>query len=132
MRPDACLHFWKGDSMRLPGGFTLKRCGGHFEGAAVLHWASGAAGNGALLTGDTIQVVPDRRFVSFMYSYPNYVPLSSAAVRKILRAVEPLAFDRIYGAFSNLTIATGAKAALDRSAERYLRAIREHSSAASQ
>ena len=41
----------------------------------------------------------DRRSLSFMYSFPNYIPLNAAAVRRIARAVEPLAFDRIYGAW---------------------------------
>ena len=31
--------------------------------------------------GDVLQVVQDRRFVSFMYSYPNYIPLPAATVR---------------------------------------------------
>ncbi len=30
---------------------------------------------GILLTGDIIQVVADERWVSFMYSYPNLIPL---------------------------------------------------------
>ena len=46
----------------------------------MLHWQDGAGGKGALLTGDIIQVVADRKHVSFMYSYPNYVPLSASAV----------------------------------------------------
>ena len=50
---------------------TLIRCGGHFPGSTVLHWAKGADGKGVLLTGDTIMVVSDRRYVTFMYSYPN-------------------------------------------------------------
>jgi hypothetical protein len=52
----------------------------HFAGGTVPHWAGGAEGRGALLAGDTIQVVPDRKHVSFMDSYPNYVPLPASAV----------------------------------------------------
>ena len=70
-----------------------------------------------------IQVTPDRRSVSFMYSYPNYIPLNAAAVRRIVAAVEPFAFDRIYGAFRYMTIAHGGMAVMHRSAARYLRAI---------
>lgn len=73
MRPDDAIHFWDGESKALPGGLTVIRCGGHFDGAAVLHWPAGAGGNSVLLTGDTIQVVSDRRYVSFMRSYPNYI-----------------------------------------------------------
>lgn len=102
---------------------TLIRCGGHFDGSTVLHWASGAEGRGALLTGDIIQVVADRKHVSFMYSYPNYIPLSGPAVQGIAEAVEPFAFDRIYGAFWDMAIERDGKAAVKVSAERYLKAI---------
>src|SRR5947209_5085773 len=98
MRPDACLEFWDGHTKTLPGGLTLIQCGGHFDGGTVLHWPAGAEGRGALLTGDIVQVVQDRRWVSFMYSYPNYIPLSARKVDRIVAAVEPFAFDRIYGA----------------------------------
>ena len=81
-------------------GLTLIRCGGHFEGGSVLHWAGGAGGKGALLSGDIIEVAADRRWVSFMYSYPNFIPLDAAAVRHIVAAVEPYAFEDIYGAWS--------------------------------
>ena len=43
----------------------------------MLHWPAGANGKGALLTGDIIQVVQDRRYVSFMRSYPNLIPLGA-------------------------------------------------------
>jgi len=65
----------------------------------------------------------DRRFVSFMYSYPNYMPLNAAAVRRIAAAVEPLAFDRIYGAWWGRNIASGAKTAFAASVQRYIAAI---------
>src|SRR5436305_1810436 len=94
MRPDKAIVFWEGETKSLAEGLTLVRCGGHFEGGTVLHWAGGAVGKGALLTGDIIQVVADRKHVSFMYSYPNYIPLSEAAVERIVKAVEPFEFDR--------------------------------------
>src|SRR5690606_11658126 len=78
MRPDPAISFWDGDTKSLGDGLTLVRCGGHFDGGTVLHWQGGANGQGALLTGDIIQVVADRKHVSFMYSYPNYIPLSAA------------------------------------------------------
>jgi hypothetical protein len=124
-RPDRAIQFWDGETMDLGGGLTLIRCGGHFEGGTVLHWAEGAGGRGALLTGDIIQVVPDRRWVSFMYSYPNYVPLNARAVERIVAAVEPFAFERIYGAFPGLTVREDGKAVVRRSADRYITAIRD-------
>lgn len=123
MRPDPVIRFWDGDRQTLPGGLVLVRCGGHFRGSTLLHWPAGAEGRGALLTGDTIQAVPDRQAVSFMYSYPNYIPLPAAVVRRIAATVEPLAFDRIYGGWFDRTIASGAKAVVARSAERYARAL---------
>lgn len=123
MRPDPVIEFWEGETKPLHDGLTLIRCGGHFEGGTVLHWAPGADGTGALLAGDILQVCMDRRHVSFMRSYPNYIPLPAEAVRRAVAAVEPLAFDRIYGFMFDLVIREGGKAAVSRSAERYLRAI---------
>ena len=123
MRPDPCIAFWDGDTSSLGDGLTLVRCGGHFDGGTVLHWKSGADVQGALLTGDIIQVVADRKHVSFMYSYPNYVPLSAAAVARIARAVEPFEYERLYGAFWDSVIGQHGKAVVARSADRYRRAI---------
>jgi hypothetical protein len=89
----------------------------------VLHWPAGAGGQGVLLSGDIIFVVPDRRWVSFMYSYPNLIPLNAAKVRGVIAAIEPFGFDRIYGAFHPMQILTGGKEAVQRSAARYVRAI---------
>jgi len=123
MRDHAAIDFWSGDSKTLGPGLTLIRCGGHFDGGTVLHWSEGGSGAGALLTGDIIQVVQDRRWVSFMYSYPNYIPLSAASVGNVTAAVEPFAYERIYGAFWGKIVSTDAKAAVRRSADRYIQAL---------
>jgi hypothetical protein len=123
MRPDKAIVFWEGETKMLSDGLTLIRCGGHFEGGTVLHWAGGAGGKGVLLTGDIIQVVPDCKHVSFMYSYPNYIPLSATVIEQIVQAVEPFEYDRVYGAFWDMVIEADGKAVVARSAERYLRAI---------
>jgi glyoxylase-like metal-dependent hydrolase (beta-lactamase superfamily II) len=94
-RRDGRIELWTGETLDLGGGMTVVRCGGHFAGASVLHWAE----RGILLTGDTIQVIPDREWVSFMNSYPNLIPLDADAIHRIVAAVEPLEFDRIYGAW---------------------------------
>src|SRR6266436_848323 len=62
MRPDPAIHFWSGDRLELSADLTLINAGGHFEGGTVMHWRSGAAGRGALLAGDILQVVPDFRW----------------------------------------------------------------------
>lgn len=124
MRPDPHIVFWEGETHALPAGLTLIRCGGHFAGGQVLHWPAGAEGRGALLTGDTVYVVADRRYVSFMRSYPNLIPLSAAAVQRIQRALAPFAFDRIYSAWFDRTVPANGQAAVQASAERYIQALR--------
>ena len=123
MRPCANIVFWKGKQERLFGNLTLIRCGGHFDGGTVLHWADGEEGAGALLTGDIIQVVQDRRFVSFMWSYPNYIPLPTSAVNRIVQSVRPFGFKRIYGAWWDAIVENDGKAVVKRSAARYLKAL---------
>jgi glyoxylase-like metal-dependent hydrolase (beta-lactamase superfamily II) len=123
MRPDSAVVFWGGETMPVVEGVTLIHCGGHFKGSAVLHWSQGAGGQGALLTGDTMQVAQDRRYVSFMYSYPNMIPLNRSAVEQIVNAVEPFEFDRIYGGWWDSIVASDARSAVKHSAERYIRAI---------
>ena len=88
-----------------------------------MHWADGEQGVGALLTGDIIQVVQDRRFVSFMWSYPNYIPLPASAVNHIVQSVRPFNFKRIYGAWWDAIVENEGKAAVETSAARYLKAI---------
>lgn len=122
MRPDPAVRFFSEDTVELVPGVTVIRCGGHFPGASVLHWADGAEGQGLLFSGDTIQVVPDNRWVTFMYSYPNQIPLDPETVRRIVAAVEPYSFVRLYGAFGRHVLAD-AKAAVRRSAERYIEHI---------
>lgn len=123
MRPDPAIHFWSGETKALWEGLTLIRCGGHFTGGQVVHWAAGADGKGALLTGDIIQVVSDRRWVSFMYSYPNLIPLSASKVQQIVDAVQPYTFDRIYGAWWDTIVPQDAKTAVSNSAARYRRLL---------
>lgn len=125
-RPDPVVRWWQGETLAVNPALTVIRCGGHFPGSCVLHWPEGAGGKGALFTGDTILPVEDRRWVSFMYSYPNLVPISRRSVEKIVNAVSGLKFDRIYGGpmygsgGGRPIIATGAKEVVLRSAKRYI------------
>ena len=120
MRPDPAIVAWEGEMRPLLPGLTLVRAGGHYPGGTVLHWADGNGGAGALLSGDIVQVVADRQHVGFMRSYPNFIPLGAAAVSGIARRLSHLSFDAIYGAFWNLVIPTGGRAAFDRSVARHL------------
>ena len=64
---------------------------------------------------------PGASWRSFMYSYPNLIPLPAASVRRIADSVRPFAFERIYGAWDGRQVSSGGKDAVDRSAERYIR-----------
>lgn len=129
MRKHPSIVHWSGNTHALSPALTLIRCGGHFPGGTVLHWSAGVGvgvgvgGQGALLVGDIATVAMDRRHVSFMHSYPNFMPLNASAVRQIQAAVAPFAFERIHGAWWDRNIASDARAAFDASVERYLRAI---------
>jgi len=123
MRKSPRIQFWEGTTFSLWNDLTLINCGGHFEGGTVLHWPARANGKGALLTGDIITVVQDRRYVSFMRSYPNLIPLGPPAIRRIVERIEPFSFDQIYGGWWQANVLCDAKAAVTRSADRYLRAI---------
>ncbi|MGM4903425.1 MBL fold metallo-hydrolase [Tardiphaga sp. 866_E4_N2_1] len=120
MRKDDCLTLWQGDTREIAPGMTLVRLGGHYDGGTIMHWAQGANGRGALLSGDILQVVADRKHLGFMRSYPNFIPHGAAAVQKISDRVKPLAYDAIYGAFWNAVIATNGKQAMARSVARHL------------
>ena len=123
MRPDDAIRFWDGDQHELMPGLTLLRLGGHFPGGTVLHWAAGQAGRGALLTGDILQVVADRRWVSFMRSYPNLIPLPATTVGEMVAALDPWPFERLYGGWFDRVVDSDAKAAVRRSADRYRQAL---------
>ena len=123
MRKSPRIQFWEEPMFSLWDGLMLVNCGGHFEGGTVLHWPAGANGKGALLTGDIIQVVQNRRYVSFMRSYPNLIPLGPGPIHQILGRLERFPFEQIYGAWWGANVLSDAKAAVARSAERYLRSI---------
>ena len=129
MRDDPVVKLWEGERKELMPDLTLICCGGHFPGGTTLHWAAGAGGRGALLSGDIVQVVQDRKSVSFMRSFPNFIPMSAPAVERIVKALAPLPFEVIYGAFPTRTIAKDGKRVLQKSAERYLAYIRGDGSA---
>ena len=122
MRPDPAVRFWEGETLPLNPQLTLIRCGGHFAGGQVLHWR-GRSGGDAILAGDILQVVPTRRHLSFMRSYPNLIPLNARTVRRIAAAVAPFRYDHIYGAWWDTNVIGNAETAMATSVERYLAAI---------
>jgi len=123
MRPDPCVKLWQGETLSLLPDVTLIRGGGHFPGGAMLHWAKGADGRGVLCASDIATVTTDRKFFTFMRSYPNLIPLSAKQVTAIGAALEPFAFDTVYSHFFDRVIRTGGKRALQVSIKRYLDAL---------
>jgi len=120
MRADPAIRAWRGETLEIAGGVTLLRLGGHFAGGTVLHWSDGAEGRGALFSGDIVQVAADLNRVSFLWSYPNMMPLSATTVRRIADMLAAWKFDRIYGAFPGRQVSSGGAGAVERSAARYI------------
>lgn len=124
MRPSLHLRFWEGETLELADGVRLVRLGGHFPGGTVLQWNRA---DKTLLVGDILQITPGGDAVSFMWSYPNMLPLSAATVDGIADRVGRLDFDRMYGAFTDQNIEAGAKAIVLRSAARYVSHLNQRS-----
>lgn len=120
MRPTPSIRFWEGETLELAPAVTLIRAGGHFPGGTVLHWGGTTDGAGALLAGDIVQVTPGARRVSFMWSYPNLMPLPAAEVRRVAERLAPWSYGRIYGAFTGQDVAHDGPAIVARSAARYV------------
>ncbi|MDT7727911.1 MAG: hypothetical protein QOI21_4487 [Actinomycetota bacterium] len=119
-RPDTSIKLWGGLTQEIAAGLTLINLGVHFAGGTVLHWQDGEQGKGALLSGDIVQVIPDRRFVGFMYSYPNLIPERPEIVRRAAELLEPYQFDAIYGAWWDAIVKSDGHQVVQRSAQRYL------------
>jgi hypothetical protein len=124
-RPSPRIELFTDSAEPVPG-ITVARIGGHFDGAAVLHWPAGSEGRGALLTGDTITVAADRDWVSFMWSYPNLIPLDEATVAAIAARAGRFGFDRVYGGWWGRVVVRDGPAAIRRSADRYIARMRGH------
>ncbi len=117
-RPARALRPWEGERLEVLPGLTILRCGGHFPGSCALHWPAGAGGQGVLLTGDTVLIAANRGITTFMYSYPNLIPLSEAQVRHIAATLAPYPFARLYDGWNEIT--AGAHSIVQDSAARYI------------
>ena len=122
------IMFWNEETVTPLRGLSLIRFGGHFPGGTVLFWPEGASSKGVVLSGDILQVVMDRRWVSFMYSYPNLIPLPQSIVEAMAAIMRCYRYDRLYGAFEGREILSEADEAVQRSARRYV----QHLQAATQ
>ncbi|QGY31976.1 MBL fold metallo-hydrolase [Pantoea cypripedii] len=120
MRDSPYIRLWEGDAIKLAADVTVMHLGGHFAGSCVLHWAWD---EGILLSGDTVQVTPGANAVSFMWSYPNMLPLPAATVRDIVQRLSAVKFARLYGAFEGRNITGNAGEIVRRSGEKYIACI---------
>ncbi|KAJ5887790.1 hypothetical protein N7495_007831 [Penicillium taxi] len=95
-------------------GLTAIKCGGHFPGSLVLHWAEY---QGMLFIADTIVTVPSglnpsprlpsQSTYTFMWSIPNMIPMPADDIYLIWKAIRPYKFRKTFGAFNGLTVETG-------------------------
>ncbi|POP44034.1 MBL fold metallo-hydrolase [Superficieibacter electus] len=122
MRDSRWITLWEGDTLALATGVTVMRLGGHFPGGSVLHRAQDG---GMLLAGDILQVTPGADAVSFMWSYPNMLPLSAATVSDMMRRLSGVTFSRLYGAFEGQDIVQNADDIVRRSGEKYIDCLRQ-------
>ncbi|KAL4920012.1 beta-lactamase-like protein [Aspergillus aurantiobrunneus] len=105
------------------------KTGGHFRGSTVLWWKSLKT----LLIADTIAVVPSGRYwvdrpagtasFTFMWSYPNMIPLSADDVHGVWKAIKHTEFEITRGAFIGMDTDTDSKKRLLDSAQIFVRAM---------
>ncbi|KAA8917531.1 hypothetical protein TRICI_000314 [Trichomonascus ciferrii] len=103
------------------GEFTAVQVGGHFPGSMVLHWQN------KLLTADSIMVVPSGMYdidrqegtasFSFMWSYPNMIPLDPESIHGIWKNVESLEFDDCHSAWWGRDVRGNARKKVLKSAQ---------------
>ena len=129
MRPDPAIKFWDGDTLTLGDGVTLIRAAAISPAARCCTGRKAATAAARCFRGDIVQVIPDRKFVTFMRSYPNMIPLSAPSVERIGTLLEPYKYDVIHGAWFDRTIPRGGKDVVKRSIARYVAAVRGDGSA---
>ncbi|PKR87368.1 MBL fold metallo-hydrolase [Pleomorphomonas diazotrophica] len=117
------LRFWSGDRFQLTDAVDLVHLPGHFEGSTGLLWKNGPRPGGSLFPGDAIQIGMDRRIASFMYSYPNAIPLGRKSLTRLKAKVDPLEFKDLYGSFEGKQMIGDAKALVEASFVRYKAAL---------
>lgn len=117
------LRFWGGDRFQLTDAVDLVHLPGHFEGSTGLLWKNGPRPGGSLFPGDAIQIGMDRRIASFMYSYPNAIPLGRKSLAQLKAKVDPLEFKDLYGSFEGKEMIGDAKERVEASFVRYKAAL---------
>jgi len=112
------ITFWQGAEYSLWDGISIINIGGHFPGSSVLRVPDLSA-DGALLTGDSIYVAKSKKHLAFMYSYPNVIPLPQKELNEVIKRVEQIRFDTIYGGFEWQNLKQVARDVFKLSVKRY-------------
>ncbi|KAL5421750.1 hypothetical protein PMIN06_009261 [Paraphaeosphaeria minitans] len=127
--PQGLRRFVSGETEILPG-VTSLQAGGHFPGSSFLHWDS------KLFIADTMMSVPsgfskphsskanpDAVTYSFMWAYPNMIPLPPSEVLGIWKSIKGVEFESTYGGFmgQNVVGRKGLKGEVLESAKVFLK-----------
>ena len=92
-----------------------------FPGGTMLHWAKGAGGG--VLSADIATVTQDRKFLTFMRSYPNFIPLSAREVEASRRRSSRSPSTRSTATISTASSRPGRKKSWLVFVDRYLSAL---------
>jgi hypothetical protein len=123
MRSDRVVRLWEGNALGLLDEVTLIHVSTYNQGGTMLHRPAGAGGEGALLTGDVIQVLAQRQRVGFLSNPRDLVPRAAECVRRLVSAVEPMSFEAVHDALADGSIEHDARAIVLRSAASYVAAL---------
>ncbi|KAL0931397.1 metallo-beta-lactamase family protein [Colletotrichum truncatum] len=121
---------WEGQEMEfVDGQFTAVKVAGHFPGSSVLLWKS----EKKLFVADSVLVVPSGVYhvdrppgtatFTFMWSYPNMIPLGPEDVHGIWKAVSKLDFEDAHSAFAGRDARGDAKRRFLESAQLFIKSM---------
>jgi glyoxylase-like metal-dependent hydrolase (beta-lactamase superfamily II) len=110
---------WKGAEKELWDGIIIKNIGGHFPGSSILIVPFLSA-KGTIFCSDTFFISPNKKHVSVMYSYPNFIPVSLSEIKRINESMINISFDTLIGALENQKISPNAKEILHASFLKYI------------
>ncbi|KAK9355536.1 beta-lactamase-like protein [Lipomyces doorenjongii] len=121
-------HFFDDNNLTLAVDVDVVKVGGHFPGSLVLAWK-----DTHLLVADSIAVVfsglgdrerlPGTTSFTFMWSYPNMIPLDPNSILGIWNAIKDLEFDRVHSGWWGRVVMPGAKKRVLESAKIIVRAM---------
>jgi hypothetical protein len=114
------VKLWEGNEQPLWEGIKIINIGGHFAGSCVLIIPS-MSEQGAMLSGDTLYLSPNKKHFAIMYSYPNRMPLPISEIVRIKERFAVLSFDSFYGFYSYQNLTQNVREILTKSFDRYLK-----------